>query len=458
METRQQEMKPLVLIVDDNERLCRSLARNFEDAGMRTAFSLNRAGALAAIEQQEVSVVLLDIMVGEESGVDILAALRKANPSVPVIMITGYATVETAVQALKLGAADYVKKPLDFDVLHKLVCGTIRMNRLSEENTILKRRLQERAPKLVAQSPLMKELVDRIRRLAPTELPVLITGENGTGKELVADALHEGSPRALARMIKINCAAFPESLLDNELFGHERGSYTGADTAYKGVFEQADRGTLFLDEIGDMPDAIQAKILRTLQNREIRRIGGSETLGIDVRFIAATNRPVEELMGTGRFREDVYYRLSGAVLAVPPLRDRREDIPELSRIFVEEYCLANGLGVKLIAPGLAGRFAAHRWPGNVRELKNAVNYACAVSVGSVIDLADLPLQFGAAAARGDPDGLNVREQAEKELIVKVLQQTGHNKTTTAERLAMSRKTLYNKIARYGIAASADRRG
>jgi DNA-binding NtrC family response regulator len=458
METQENLHKPRVLIVDDNARLCRSLARNFEDVGMPAVCASGSAAALAALQAGEVAAVLLDIMVGEESGIDILAALRRADPELPVIMITGYATVETAVQALKLGAADYVKKPLDFDVLHAIVGGAIRVRRLSEENRLLKKRLQEHAPRLVANSPPMKDLVEKIRRLAPTELPVLVTGENGTGKELVADALHEGSRRALARMIKVNCAAFPESLLDNELFGHERGSYTGADTAYKGVFEQAHRGTLFLDEIGDMPEAIQAKILRTLQNREIRRIGGSETLSVDVRFLAATNRPVEELVGRGGFREDVFYRLSGALLTVPPLRERREDIPELTRIFVEEYCLANGMAVKELAPGLAARLAGHPWPGNVRELKNALNYACAVCAGSALDLCDLPPQFGAARSPGCSDGLHVRAQAEKELIIKVLQQTGYNKATAAERLAMSRKTLYNKIARYGIPASPDRRG
>ena len=281
-------------------------------------------------------------MVGEESGIDILAALRKADPSVPVVMITGYATVETAVQALKLGAADYVKKPLDFDVLHKIVCGAIRMSRLSEENSILKKRLQEHAPRLVAQSPPMKELVEKIRKLAPTELPVLVTGENGTGKELVADALHEGSHRALAKMMKVNCAAFPESLLDNELFGHERGSYTGADTAYKGVFEQADRERSFstrsatcrLDP-GEDPahaaepgDPAHRRLGDPRRRRALHRRHQPARRGADRRGPLPRGR----LLPAERRR-----------LSLPPLRERREDIPELTRIFVEEYCLSNGL-------------------------------------------------------------------------------------------------------------------
>ena len=349
-----------------------------------------------------------------------------------------------------------MKKPLDFDELHKIVTGAIRMTLLSEENRLLKKRLQERSPKLVARSAPMQELLEKIRRLAPTELPILITGENGTGKELVADALHEGSRRAMGRMLKVNCAAFPESLLDNELFGHERGAYTGADSVYKGLFEQATAGTLFLDEVGDMPAAIQAKILRALQNREIRRIGGSETLAVDVRFIAATNHGIEDLLGAGHFREDIFYRLSGAVVAVPPLRYRHEDIPELARIFVEEYCLQNSLPLKTISPRVMDLFLGQAWPGNVRELKNAVNYACAISGGDEIGPADLPPHLGTTGAAAVEGGLNVREQAEKDLIVRALQQSSWNKTAAADSLAMSRKSLYNKIARYGIDASPDR--
>ncbi len=451
-------MKPAVLIVDDNVRLCQSLARNFEDEGMHAICAANRVEALAGFSSPGISAVLLDILVGEESGIDILAALRRADPSIPVVMITGYATVETAVQALKLGAADYVKKPLDFDELHKIVSSAIRLSRLSQENTLLKKRLHERSPRLVARSAPMQKVVQQVDKLAGTELPILVTGENGTGKELVADALHEGSPRALRPLLKVNCAAFPESLLDNELFGHERGSYTGADTASKGVFEQAQGGTLFLDEVGDMPAQIQAKLLRTLQNREIRRIGGSETLAVDVRFIAATNRAVEDLLGAGHFREDIFYRLSGAVIAVPPLRYRHEDIPELARIFVQEYCLQAGMEPKSLSRRILDVFLGHPWPGNVRELKNAVSYACAVSSDAEIGLEDLPPYFGTAAAPVQGGQLNVRERAEKELIVRALQQCAGNKKAAADALSMSRRTLYNKIARYAIDAALPRHG
>lgn len=448
-------MKPTVLIVDDNEKLCQSLARNFEDAGMGVQCARNRSCALEFLSGGKVSAVLLDIMVGEESGIDILVELKRIKPRIPVIMITGYATVDSAVQALKLGAADYVKKPLDFDLLHKIVTSAIDLSRLSEENSLLKRRLHELSPKMIVQSSEMRELMEKVRKLAATELPVLITGENGTGKELIADALHEGSHRASARMIKVNCAAFPESLLDNELFGHERGSYTGADSTFKGVFEQSDSGTLFLDEIGEMPKTIQTKILRTMQNKEIRRIGGSQTLAIDVRFIAATNQPIEKLIDGSGFRQDLFYRMSGAVVFVPPLRERQEDIPELARKFVEEYCLYNSMPAHRIAPDLMERLLACPWPGNVRELKNALNYACAISTGPEIDIGDMPTLFTGAGYCSSASDLNIRERVEKDLIVKMLQRSGYNKKTTAERLSMSRKTLYNKLAKYGIDAATD---
>jgi DNA-binding NtrC family response regulator len=441
-----------VLIVDDNRRLCESLVRNLEDSGFQAVTAGDRASALRAFAAQKVSAVLLDLMVGEDSGIDILTDLKKADPRVPVIMITGFATVDTAVQALKLGAADYVKKPLDYEVLQKVVESAIRVSLLSEENTVLRSRLHDSAPRVTAQGPQMRQLMEKVRKLAATDLPILITGENGTGKELIADALHEGSRRSLRKLVKVNCAAFAESLLDNELFGHERGSFTGADNVYRGVFEQANTGTLFLDEIADMPLTIQAKILRALQNMEIRRIGGSQVLGIDVRFIAATNQRIEELVASGRFREDLYYRLCGAVLPVPPLRERVEDIPELIGTFVEEYCRLNALPLKTVCPRLGELFLSSPWPGNVRELKNAINYACAISSGPQIDLEDLPPAFNLCRS-GRP---NVREEAEKALIIRMLQQSNFNKVIAAERLSMSRKTLYNKIARYGISTGSTR--
>jgi DNA-binding NtrC family response regulator len=445
-------MKNPILIVDDNRRLCDSLLQNFADAGMSAVAAEDRAAAVDVFTHQRVSAVLLDLMVGEDSGIDILAELRKLDARVPIVMITGFATVDTAVEALKLGAADYVKKPLDFEDLLKVVKGAVRLSRLSEENSLLRERLLDHAPKITAMSAPMKGLMEKVKKLAATELPILLTGENGTGKELIADALHECSRRSARKLLKMNCAAIPESLLENELFGHERGSFTGADTQYRGMFEQASSGTLFLDEIGDMPLATQCKILRALQNREIRRIGGADVQTVDVRFIAATNQRIDTLIKEGKFREDLYYRLCGAILPVPALRDRREDIPELVRVFVDEYCALNAIPAKRVSPSLMERFLASPWPGNVRELKNTVNYACAISAGPQIGAEDLPPAF--APAEASPGSLNVREEAEKALIVRMLQQSNFNKMIAAQRLSMSRKTLYNKIAKYGIPAGS----
>ncbi len=448
-----------VLIIDDNARLCESLSRNFETYGFASRSATNSTDALNEFRNRKFSAVLLDIMLGEDSGIDVLIDVKKIDPNVPIVMITGYATVETAVQSLKLGAADYVKKPLDFEMLFRVVENAMRVSRLSLENRTLKQRLAEHSPRPAGRNPAMQQLFQKVRKLAATDLPILIAGENGTGKELIADAIHSESRRAFEKVVKVNCAAFPETLLDNELFGHERGAFTGADSVYKGVFEQATAGTLFLDEIGDMPLTIQAKILRTLQNNEIRRIGGTRTISIDVRFVAATNQQLEELIAKNRFREDLYYRLSGAVITVPPLRDRLEDIPDLSETFVREYCLSNSLALKTMDREVIELFLAYPWPGNVRELKNAINYACAISSGPTLSIDDLPPALQSALRTRDrhaaTGGLNVREQTEKEIIVKTLQKTNYNKKATAGLLSMSRKTLYNKIARYQIGTDSE---
>jgi len=329
-------MKRTILIVDDNERLFRSLSENFQSEGFLTIWARNAREATGFMESGGVSTVLLDIIIGNENGVSILAELRKIDPLVPVIMITGFASVETAVQSLKLGAVDYVKKPLNFDELLSVVQRAIDVSELERENRDLKSRLRAFQPRLCVRSSTMQDILEQVRKLSTTDLPVLIIGESGTGKELVADVIHSGSQRSSKPMLKVNCAAFPETLLDNELFGHEKGAYTGADSAFKGVFERADGSSLFLDEIGDMPLPLQSKILRTLQNREVRRIGGAATLSVDVRFIAATNSDVQDLIRAGKFREDLFYRLNTAVIKVPPLRERKEDLSDLVGLFTEE--------------------------------------------------------------------------------------------------------------------------
>jgi len=438
---------PTILVVDDNARLFQSLKRNFESEHFETLWASNGMEASTLLAEGGVSLVLLDLKVGEEDGVSILSELQAIDREVPIIMITGFATVESAVQSLKLGAIDYVKKPLDFDRLLSIVQKAIERSDLQRENRELKDQLKELRPRLVVHNPVMAEILRKIKMLAVTRLPILIVGESGTGKELIADAIHAASPRSFRAMVKVNCAAFPETLLDNELFGHEKGAYTGADSVFKGVFERAESGSLFLDEIGDMPLPIQAKILRTLQNSEVRRIGGTSTFNVDVRLIAATNRDPMELVQEGKFRSDLYYRISTAVINVPPLRERTDDVYELATQFALDYARTNTLPSKRFSDKVVSLFQRYGWPGNARELRNVVNYACAVSADDEIRVSDLPPSF----PRDDtvPTSLSVRDAAERDLILRTLRQQDHNKKRTAEVLGISRRTLYNRLLRYG---------
>lgn len=444
-------MKKTLLIIDDNVKLCKTLAQTFEHLGYLALYATNGEEAIEHISRQPIHVALLDIMLGEEDGLDVLPRLRRASKELPVIMMTGYASIETAVQSIKFGAFDYVKKPLDFEHLVKVVENAIQMSNLSEENEHLKIQLLDYvSPRIITRSPRMLEVCEKARKLAVTDLPVLILGENGTGKEVIADFLHIHSPRNARKMLKVNCAAFPETLLDNELFGHEKGAYTGANALFKGVFERADGSSLFLDEIGDMPLTIQAKILRTLQNHEIRRLGGNSTITIDVRFIAATNKEVTRLIDDERFRQDLYYRLNTAVLRLLPLRERKEDIPLLVEHFLKEYARANAAPIKQISAVAQERLFQYQWPGNVRELKNVINYAAAISGNTEIDIEDLPPEFPHAPAQNASGSENIREEMERNLIVKMLQKTEYNKKKTAEMLNMSRKTLYSRLKKYDI--------
>lgn len=441
-------MKGNLLIVDDKDKLYESLAQIFEPIGYKTFYARNTHEAISAFREKSVHVVLLDIMLGEESGLECLKKLRKINKNIPVIMITGYASIDSAVESMKIGAYDYVKKPLDFEHLLKIVENAMKLFSLSEENEILKDRIIEFSPKICFINKQMIELHERAKKLASTELPILIVGENGTGKEMLADFIHTNSRRNTRKMQKINCASFPEGLLDNELFGHEKGAYTGADTQFQGIFERANKSTLFLDEIGDMPLSIQAKILRVLQNNEVRRLGGKETLNIDVRFIAATNKDLDEMKRNNQFREDLYYRLNTAIITIPPLRERKEDIPVLADFFLNEYAALNSLKKKTLSDTVLDVLISYHWPGNVRELKNTISYACAISSGDVIGKEDLPPIFNKIEAV-ETTG-NIREEMEKMLIIKTLQKMNYNKRKAAEMLDMSRNTLYSKIEKYGI--------
>ena len=444
-------MSKRILIVDDQIKVYKSLARNFKHLGYQTVHAQNREEAFHIASHELVHAVLLDIMLGKANGLDILQELLELNPNLPVIMITGHASIDTAVRSIKIGAFDYVTKPLDFDKLITLIENALKMSNLAEENLHLKNRLLDFAPQIVTQSELMLSLCQKAKKLAATDLPVLIMGENGTGKEVIADLIHMASPRSARRMLKINCAAFPETLLDNELFGHEKGSYTGADAAFRGVFERADQSSLFLDEIGDMPLTIQAKILRTLQNHEIRRIGGDRTITINVRFIAATNKNLHELIEQGLFRRDLFYRLNTAILELLPLRKRKEDIPLLAEFFLSKYARSNAMPEKRIGNDVIERFLDYDWPGNVRELKNTINYAAALSSHDIIHLEDLPPSLSSTG--GQEISENIREDLEKNLILKMLQKANYNKKKAAKLLNISRTTLYAKLQKYGISNS-----
>jgi two-component system, NtrC family, response regulator AtoC len=437
-----------VLIIDDKIKICQSLSRNFDQRGYHPFYATSGLCAIKIAKKERIDAVLLDIMLGEENGIDVLTKLLNLNKELPVIMITGHASIDTAVQSIKLGAFDYVQKPLDFEKLLIIVDNAIRLSNLREENRHLRDRLDELSPHIVTQNKVLIDLCEKAEKLAVTDFPILILGENGTGKEIIADLIHAHSHRNSSKMLKINCAAFAETLLENELFGHEKGAYTGADFEFKGIFELAHKSSLFLDEIGDMPLSIQAKILRALQNREIRRLGSDKTIMVDVRFIASTNKNIMELLSAGKFREDLYYRLNTAVITIPPLRNRKEDVPLLVEHFLMEYARTNSTQLKKVKEAAFEKLLYYDWPGNIRELKNTINYAAAISPANSITIEDLPPNIVHISPPSKHE--NIREEMEKRLILNMLQKTSYNKKKSAKLLSMSRKTLYNKLKKYGI--------
>ncbi|HAK44825.1 MAG TPA: sigma-54-dependent Fis family transcriptional regulator [Spirochaeta sp.] len=433
-----------IFIIDDKVKVCKSLAINFEQIGYKVAWANDSATALESVKNNKYDLILLDLMLGDEDSRGLLKDIMSLQRNIPVIMITGYGSIESAVDTIKIGAWDYIQKPVDFDLLLKVIEPALADGQSSglDDGSCAE------MGNFITKNPELLKLLAKSRKLAATELPILILGENGTGKEVLADYIHEHSPRRESCIQKINCAAFQESILDNELFGHNKGAYTGANSDYQGIFERAEGSNLFMDEIGDMSLAIQSKILRTLQNKEVRRIGGNKTITVDVRFIAATNKNLQELIERKDFREDLFYRLSTAVIKLPPLRERKEDIPLLADHFISDYCGKDGEKKKL-SQKVLGLFLDYHWPGNIRELKNTVQYAYAVSAGTEIGVDDLPLGMQQKAEKILP-AENIREEMEKQLILKTLLKNKNNKTKTADELKMSRKTLYNKLERYGI--------
>ncbi|GAB6063521.1 sigma-54-dependent transcriptional regulator [Deferrisoma palaeochoriense] len=451
-------MSRTILVVDDEEAILATLRGALEDEGYEVASAGSGEEALEGLDAADPDVVLLDVWLPGIDGVEVLQKLRERDPDLPVIMMSGHATIETAVKATKLGAYDFIEKPLNLDRLLLTIEHAVRARRLSEENRYWRERWG-RSPDLIGESPAVRELKEQIRVVGPTRASVLITGENGTGKELVARAVHRASRRRDGPFVEVNCAAIPEDLIESELFGHEKGAFTGATARRRGKFDLADGGTLFLDEIGDMSLKTQAKILRVIQEMRFERVGGTKTHEVDVRIIAATNKDLEEEIREGRFREDLYYRLNVVPIHVPPLRDRAEDIPLLFRHFVEEYCREENREPVEVDEAVFSVLQAYPWPGNVRELKNVAERMVILCRSDRLTVEDVPPAVrgqgtGSGGAGGTvKPGLGLREarrQFERDYIARHLEEAGWNVPQAAEALGVDRSSLYKKMKELGI--------
>ncbi|MCI0706376.1 MAG: sigma-54 dependent transcriptional regulator [Ignavibacteriae bacterium] len=444
-----------VLVVDDEKSVRDSLKMILEYDKYDVLFAENGEQALKTVDGSYLDVVLLDVKMAGMDGIEVLQRVRERKPELPVVMISGHGTIETAVEATKLGAFDFLSKPLDRDKLLVTLRNALNHARLTHEKQKLEEAVEGKR-QILGESPKIKEVLAVIDRVAPTDARVLITGENGTGKELVARAIHRKSKRAEKPFVEVNCAAIPAELIESELFGHEKGSFTGATSQRIGKFEQADGGTLFLDEIGDMSLAAQAKVLRALEEGKIERVGGNKLISVDVRVIAATNKNLEAENKKGGFREDLYHRLNVIPIHVSPLRERRDDIPVLVKAFVEDVCGRNGLAKKSISEQSLLELAKRDWPGNVRELRNAVERMVILSPNAEVDVSVLS-SFGTATGSNAADVLNIagtfqefKERAEGAFIKKMLELYKWNISKTAEALDIQRSHLYTKMKRYGL--------
>jgi two-component system, NtrC family, response regulator HydG len=451
--------KAKILVVDDEPSQRKMLKANLSLDGYEVVEAEDGSNAIARVADEFFDLVLMDNRMTHVDGIEALKQIKQISPGIPVIIITAYASVETAVQALQSGAHDYLTKPLDIDELRIKVQQTLEFWRLKEENILQKRRIENLFDEssIIGRSQKMKEVLERVAQVAPSEATVLILGESGTGKELIANALHQGSARTDRRFIKVNCAALPETLLESELFGHEKGAFTGAIARRPGRFELADGGTIFLDEIGEMTLATQSKLLRVVQEREFEPVGSTKTVKVDIRIITATNRNLEEEVKAGRFREDLFYRLNVVPIPLPPLRERKEDIPLLVEHFLKVYNEKNGRNLQGFHPRALDALMRYAWPGNIRELENVVERSVILSRDDYVPFSELPLPI--REATGDSDVKEIREglrpgmtirEMEKELIVKTLEDNDGNRTRTARVLGITRRTLQHKLKEFGI--------
>ena len=450
-------MTPKILIVDDETAHCQMLEAVLKAEKYATQRAQDGQSAIEAVKERFYDLILMDIRMNRVGGIEALKKIKEISPDIPILMMTAYASVDTAVQAMRSGAYDYLTKPLDIDELKILVAKALRHHQLEKENIFLKEQLGSRFDfsNIIGRSSTMKELLETVAMVAPSEATVLILGESGTGKELIANAIHQNSPRSSHPFIKVNCAALPETLLESELFGHEKGAFTGAVNRRQGRFHLAHKGSILLDEIAEMSMATQSKILRVLQEREFEPIGSPETIKVDTRIITATNKNLQGEVKAKRFREDLYYRINVVNLTVPSLRERRDDIPLLVDFFLKRYAKKNNRNLKGFTPKAMDLLMRYDWPGNIRELENVVERSVIMMRGDFIT----PEEFPGALKSLDPEyeqisaemlsGKSLKEM-EKAMIMRTLQETDGNRTRAAEILGISRRNLQLKLKEYGV--------
>ncbi|MBI3002540.1 MAG: sigma-54-dependent Fis family transcriptional regulator [candidate division NC10 bacterium] len=455
-----------ILIVDDEKNIRTSLTGILEDEGYRVSEADSGEAALKAIRHGPPDLVILDIWMPGMDGLAALAEIKRQHPEVAVLMVSGHGTIETAVRATKLGAYDFIEKPLSLEKTTLAVRHALDAQRLLRENVALRQRLEQR-DELVGESEVIRKLREQIAAAAPSNGRALIRGESGTGKELIARAIHRQSHRAAKPFVEVNCAAIPEDLIESELFGHEKGAFTGATMRRRGKFELADGGTLFLDEVGDMSLKTQAKVLRVLEEQTFERVGGTESLRVDVRIIAASNKDLEEEIRAGRFREDLYYRLNVIPFDVSPLRQRREDLPLLAAYFLKQFCREYGKREKTLSPDALAALQEHAWPGNVRELRNVIERLVIMVPEERIEAEAVepalgrraPVPEPVAGAEGAGTGVDAnlplrdaRDRFERGYILQRLRENGWNITRTAEKLGIERSNLHRKLRAFDIEA------
>ena len=448
--------KASILIVEDEPKMKRLLELHLGEEGFTVHSAADAESGLQLLNREEVDLIVTDFRLPGMSGLEFLQAAKRVNALVPVVVMTAYGTVESAVDAMKMGASDYVLKPFSLEELTLIIRKELEARELREENRSLREAVGQRYEydNIVARSDAMQSVLSLVERVAPTNATVLLGGESGVGKDLIARAIHQHSQRASGPFIKINSTAIPETLLESELFGYEKGAFSGAIMAKPGKFELADRGTLFLDEIGDVPPAIQVKLLRVLQDREFERLGGTRTIKVDVRLIAATNRDLRAALEEGTFREDLYYRLNVVPIDIPPLRQHKEDIPALARFFLERFSREAHKPIHEITPEALKRLIDYHWPGNVRELENIIQRGVALSTGTMLDAADIyldtqPSRRPGAAASVLPESMTL-DQWEEEAIREALRRANGNKSQAARALGLSRNALRYRLSKMGV--------